>query len=81
MIGIIGRKLGMTQIFNEAGQQVPVTVVEADSKPAAEAVTFVHLERYTRRPVRERREHGFGPPVMADQRRRPRAGSCTRTGS
>ena len=28
MIGIIGRKLGMTQIFNEQGQQIPVTVVE-----------------------------------------------------
>jgi large subunit ribosomal protein L3 len=29
MIGIIGKKLGMTQVFNEQGQQVPVTVVEA----------------------------------------------------
>jgi large subunit ribosomal protein L3 len=29
MIGIIGRKLGMTQIFTEQGQQIPVTVVEA----------------------------------------------------
>jgi large subunit ribosomal protein L3 len=29
MIGIIGRKLGMTQIFNEDGQQIPCTVVEA----------------------------------------------------
>jgi len=29
MIGIIGKKLGMTQIFNELGQQIPVTVVEA----------------------------------------------------
>jgi large subunit ribosomal protein L3 len=29
MIGIIGKKLGMTQIFNEAGQQIPVTVIEA----------------------------------------------------
>jgi len=29
MIGIIGRKLGMTQIFNEEGQQIPCTVVEA----------------------------------------------------
>jgi large subunit ribosomal protein L3 len=29
MIGIIGKKLGMTQIFNEAGQQVPCTVIEA----------------------------------------------------
>jgi large subunit ribosomal protein L3 len=29
-IGIIGRKLGMTQIFNEQGHQVPVTVIEAE---------------------------------------------------
>jgi large subunit ribosomal protein L3 len=29
MIGIIGRKVGMTQLFNEQGQQIPVTVVEA----------------------------------------------------
>lgn len=29
MIGIIGRKIGMTQIFDEAGSVVPVTVVEA----------------------------------------------------
>ena len=27
--GILGTKLGMTQVFNEAGQIVPVTVVEA----------------------------------------------------
>src|SRR5690606_28758147 len=29
MIGIIGKKLGMTQIFNDNGQQVPCTVIEA----------------------------------------------------
>lgn len=29
MIGIIGTKLGMTQIFNDQGQQIPVTVVHA----------------------------------------------------
>ncbi len=29
MVGIIGKKLGMTQIFNEQGQQIPVTVIEA----------------------------------------------------
>jgi len=29
MKGILGRKLGMTQVFNEDGQVVPVTVVEA----------------------------------------------------
>jgi large subunit ribosomal protein L3 len=38
MIGIIGRKLGMTQIFNEAGQQIPVTVVEASPNPVTKVV-------------------------------------------
>jgi large subunit ribosomal protein L3 len=33
MIGIIGKKLGMTQVFNEAGQQVPCTVIEAAPNP------------------------------------------------
>jgi large subunit ribosomal protein L3 len=33
MIGIIGKKVGMTQIFNEAGQQIPVTVIEATPNP------------------------------------------------
>ena len=30
MSGIIGKKLGMTQLFNEAGQQIPCTVIEAE---------------------------------------------------
>jgi len=30
MIGIIGKKLGMTQLFNDAGQQIPCTVIEAE---------------------------------------------------
>ncbi|HEY2856617.1 MAG TPA: 50S ribosomal protein L3 [Gemmatimonadaceae bacterium] len=33
MIGIIGRKLGMTQIFNESGEQVPCTVIAAEPNP------------------------------------------------
>jgi large subunit ribosomal protein L3 len=33
MIGLIGKKLGMTQIFNEQGQQIPVTVIEATPNP------------------------------------------------
>ena len=33
MIGIIGKKLGMTQIFNEQGQQIPCTVIEATPNP------------------------------------------------
>jgi large subunit ribosomal protein L3 len=28
MIGLLGKKVGMTQIFDEEGQQIPVTVVE-----------------------------------------------------
>jgi large subunit ribosomal protein L3 len=35
-IGIIGRKLGMTQIFNEQGQQIPVTVIEAEPNPVVQ---------------------------------------------
>ena len=38
MIGIIGRKLGMTQIFNEQGHQIPCTVIEAEPNPVV-AVT------------------------------------------
>jgi len=29
MTGILGRKVGMTQLFTEAGERVPVTVIEA----------------------------------------------------
>ena len=29
MFGLIGKKLGMTQIFDDNGQVIPVTVVEA----------------------------------------------------
>lgn len=39
MIGIIGRKLGMTQLFNEAGQQIPVTVVEATPNTVTKVTT------------------------------------------
>ena len=39
MIGIIGRKLGMTQIFNEDGQQIPVTVVEAAPNPVTKVMS------------------------------------------
>jgi large subunit ribosomal protein L3 len=33
MIGIIGKKVGMTQIFDGQGQQIPCTVVEAPPNP------------------------------------------------
>jgi large subunit ribosomal protein L3 len=38
VIGIIGKKLGMTQIFNEAGQQIPVTVIEAEPNPVVQVL-------------------------------------------
>jgi large subunit ribosomal protein L3 len=38
MIGIIGKKLGMTQIFDDDGQQVPVTVVEAPPNPVVQVL-------------------------------------------
>ncbi len=39
MTAIIGRKVGMTQIFDEAGQQVPVTVIEAGPCPVVQRKT------------------------------------------
>ena len=38
MLGIIGKKLGMTQIFNEQGQQIPCTVVEAKPNPIVQVM-------------------------------------------
>ena len=33
MAGLIGKKIGMTRIFNDAGVQIPVTVIEAGPCP------------------------------------------------
>ena len=30
--GIIGKKVGMTQIFDEVGNVIPVTVIESNTK-------------------------------------------------
>lgn len=39
MSGLIGRKLGMTQIFSETGAAVPVTVIEAGPCPVVQIKT------------------------------------------
>lgn len=39
MAGLIGRKLGMTQIFGDAGAAVPVTVIEAGPCPVTQVKT------------------------------------------
>lgn len=41
MAGIIGRKIGMTRIFDDAGNAIPVTVIEAGPCP----VTYVRTEK------------------------------------
>ena len=68
MIGIIGRKLGMTQIFNEAGQQIPVTVVEAPPNPVVKVTDkavagFAAVELgYGRQRLRRASARGEGTP-------------------
>ena len=32
-LGLIGRKVGMTRIFTDEGESIPVTVLEVSSKP------------------------------------------------
>jgi large subunit ribosomal protein L3 len=39
MAGVIGRKLGMTQLFNEEGAAVPVTVIQAGPCPVVQVKT------------------------------------------
>ena len=38
-MGILGRKVGMTQVFDENGKAVPVTVIEAGPCPIVEIRT------------------------------------------
>jgi large subunit ribosomal protein L3 len=39
MAGIIGKKIGMTRIFDDSGEQVPVTVIEAGPCPITQIKT------------------------------------------
>lgn len=39
MTGILGKKLGMTQVFTEDGEQIPVTVIEAGPCPVTQVKT------------------------------------------
>jgi large subunit ribosomal protein L3 len=62
---IIGRKLGMTQLFAEDGTQIPVTVIEAGPCPVVQVREFagatrVQLgfgERRTKRTTKAERNH------------------------
>lgn len=39
MSGLIGRKIGMTQVFGEAGESIPATVIEAGPCPVVQKKT------------------------------------------
>ncbi len=51
MLALIGRKMGMTQLFNEEGMRVPVTVVQVEPN-------VVVLER-------TKEKHGYSAKVLA----------------
>ena len=65
--GILGRKVGMTQIYDEAGNAVPVTVVQAGpckvlqvrtaAKDGYEAVQLGFLDKPRRLAIRSERGH------------------------
>ena len=38
-IGLVGRKVGMTQVFDERGKAVPVTVIQAGPCPVVQRKT------------------------------------------
>ena len=42
MIGLIGRKIGMTQVFDESGAVIPVSVIEAGPCPVVQVKTEKH---------------------------------------
>lgn len=70
MLGLIGRKLGMTQLFDEAGEQVPCTVVEAPPNPVVKVIAgektkpgYVAVELgYGEQRVRRKSKKGEGTP-------------------
>src|SRR3989442_3717931 len=53
MTGLIGRKLGMTRLFDEEGTHVPVTVIEAGPCPVVQVMaTAVQLGFGAKKPKR-----------------------------
>lgn len=45
-IGLIGRKLGMTRVFNEDGKSVPVTVIQVEANRVTQ-VKNLETDGYT----------------------------------
>jgi len=65
--GILGRKVGMTQLYDESGQVVPVTIIQAgpcsvlqvrtNEKDGYEAVQLGYLDKPRRKAIRSERGH------------------------
>ncbi len=71
--GIIGKKLGMTQIFNERGQIVPVTVIQAGPCVVVQRKTSAK-EGY------EAVQIGFVDPQGGKRASKPERGHCEKHG-
>lgn len=71
--GIIGKKLGMTQIFNEHGQIVPVTVIQAGPCVVVQRKTSAK-EGY------EAVQIGFVDPQGGKRASKPERGHCEKHG-
>src|SRR5262249_57848645 len=71
MIGLIGRKVGMTQLFDEKGDVVPVTVVEAGPCTVTEVRTG-ERDGYTALQLGfgTNKEKRFTKPVLGQFRKR-----------
>lgn len=67
MIGLLGRKVGMTQVYSEAGDAIPVTIIEAgpchvlqvktQDRDGYEAIQLGFLDRPRRLASRSQRGH------------------------
>ena len=66
-IGLIGKKVGMTQLFDENGKVVPVTVIEAGPCPVVQRKTAAS-DGY------EAIQIGFWPQLKAKRVTRPMRG-------
>lgn len=68
--GLVGRKLGMTQLFDEDGRHVPVTVIQAGPCPVVE--------------IREKGRHGYNALQLGFEAKKnvtkPQAGHFKRAG-
>ncbi|MBX6352463.1 MAG: 50S ribosomal protein L3 [Thermoflavifilum sp.] len=73
MKGILGRKLGMTQVFNEDGDVIPVTVIEAGPCVVLQKKT-VENDGY------EAIQIGFGD-VKANRATKPETGHAKKAGT